>query len=108
MTDLRTVFLAALVAVAAPAAAIAGEPPLTPYEFSLDRAGAETPEGAARLYADIRRQAARICRPLEGDAGVNRMTRDCRNEVIANAVAAVDAPLVTALWRDDEIRLANR
>ena len=90
------------------APAIAQEEPMEPYNFNLDLSDAETPEGAARIYADIRRQAVRICRALEVDGAATRKVRDCREEVRANAVAAADKPLVTALWRDDAVLTAER
>jgi UrcA family protein len=95
-----------LALLAAPA--IAQEEPLAPYNFNLDLSDAETPEGAARIYADIRRQSVRICRALEVDGTVTRKVRACREEVRANAVAAAGKPLVTALWRDDAVLLAER
>lgn len=88
--------------------AVAQDEPLEPYNFNLDVSDADTPEGAARVYADIRRQSVRICRALEVDGTVTRKVRACRADVAANAVEAVNAPLVTALWQDDSVRLAQR
>jgi UrcA family protein len=106
MSKQAVAILAAFIAASAPAAY--AEEEATPYDFSLDTAGADTPEGAARIYADIRRQAVRICRPLEFDGGVSARVKACREEVRRNAVEAVDAPLVAALHREDETRLAAR
>lgn len=77
----------------------------TAYEFRLNAEGADTAEGAARIYADIRRHAVRVCRPLEQPRGMaTEETRACRREVTENAVAALGAPRVAALWREDEKR----
>lgn len=94
----------ALALVAVPAFA-AGEP-VEPYNFSIDRSAADTPDGAARIYADIRRQAVRICGGVNADA--TRKVRQCRAEVIENAIEALNEPLVSALWRDDAVRLAQQ
>jgi len=104
MSKRASLAIAAVIAVSAPAAYAAEE--TTAYDFSIDAAGADTPEGAARIYADIRRQAVRICRPLELDGGVSARVEACREEVRRNAVEAVGAPLVADLHREDEIRLA--
>lgn len=88
-------------------AALAADEPLEPYNFAIDVSGADTPEGAARIYADIRRQAVRVCGGVE-TGGVPRKVRACRAEVAENAVDAINAPLVTALWRDDAVQLAQR
>lgn len=88
--------------------AFAQDEPIEPYNFNLDVSGADTPEGAARIYADIRRQSVRVCRALEIDGTVTRKVRACRAEVAENAVEAVSAPLVTALWQDDAVLLAQR
>lgn len=86
----------------------AQEEPREPYNFNLDVSDADTPDGAARVYADIRRQSVRVCRALEIDGTVTRKVRACRAEVAENAVEAVNAPLVTALWREDAVQLAQR
>jgi UrcA family protein len=94
--------LFALMAAAAPAYAGADDKDLTAYEFRLDVSGADTPEGAARLYADIRRHAVRVCRPLEATGnGVTTAVRQCRQEVAASAVRAIDNPRVAALFEAD-------
>lgn len=94
-----------LALLAAPAAFAADEP-VEPYDFAIDVSGADTPEGAARIYADIRRQAVRVCGGV--DATVTRKVRACRAEVTENAIDRIDAPLVTALWRDDAVLLAQQ
>lgn len=104
----RIAIAALSVALLASTAAFAQEEPLEPYNFSLDASDAGTPEGAARIYADIRRQSVRVCRALEIDGTVTRKVRACRAEVAEKAVEAVDAPLVTALWQDDTVMLAQR
>jgi UrcA family protein len=88
--------------------AFAQEEPVEPYNFNLDVSDAGTAEGAARIYADIRRQSARICRALEVDGTVTRKVRECRAEVAENAVQTVNKPLVTALWQGDDLRLAQK
>lgn len=83
----------------------------TPYAFELNVTDAQTPVGAARIYADIRRQAVRFCRTLETPSGgVTRKVRACRGEIVENAVRQVAAPRVTALWSADQSdkRYANR
>lgn len=91
---------AALAALAAPAVAETGK---TPYDFKLDLAGAETPEGAARIYADIRRQAVRICRALHPrDLMPTPAALECRASVIENAVNAADRPLVSQAHQQDQ------
>ncbi len=100
------IFALGLALLAAPA--FAQEEPMEPYNFNLDLSEADTPEGAARVYADIRRQSVRICRGLEADGTVTRRARACREEVRANAVAAAGKPMVTALWRTDAILVAER
>lgn len=95
-----------LVLLAAPAA-FAGEEPMEPYNFNLDLSDADTPDGAARVYADISRQAVRVCGGVQSGA-LSRKVRECREEVRANAVAAADKPLVTALWRGDAVLMAGR
>lgn len=94
-----------LALLAAPA--FAADEPVEPYDFTIDLSGADTPEGAARIYADIRRQAVRVCGGVQSGS-VPRKVRECRAEVAENAVEAVNAPLVTALWQDDAVRLAAR
>lgn len=93
-----------LALLAAPA--FAAEEPLEPYDFSIDVSAADTPEGAARIYADIRRQAVRVCGGVAASA--TRKVRECRAAVAENAISAIDAPLVTALWREDAVLLAQR
>ncbi len=93
-----------LVILAAPA--FASDQPKEPYNFSIDVSDANTPEGAARVYADIRRQAVRVCGGVNTDA--SRKVRECRAGVMENAVEAINAPLVTALWRDDAVLLAQQ
>ncbi|MFZ5616574.1 MAG: UrcA family protein [Pseudomonadota bacterium] len=108
---MKTKILAAMLAAfVAPAFASDEAPPeVTAYEFALDLSGADTPDGASRIYADIRRQAARVCSPLEMDGMTSAASRKCRAEVVSNAVRAVDRPMVTALWRqDDAERIAQR
>lgn len=100
--------IAALSLALLAAPAVAQQEPLEPYNFNLDLSDADTADGAARVYADIRRQAVRICRALEIDGTVTRKARECREEVRASAVAAADKPLVTALWRGDAILIAER
>jgi len=94
--------LIALMTAAAPAHAGPDEADLTAYEFRLDVSGADTPEGAARIYSDIRRHAVRVCRPLEASGnGVTRAVTRCRHEVAGNAVRALDNPRVAALFEAD-------
>ena len=94
--------LTTLTVLATPAfAAAPGTSDETAYEFQLDISDADTPDGAARIYADVRRQAARVCSPLEADGMLNKATRECRSDVIEETVRAIDAPLVTAEWRED-------
>lgn len=104
----RLAIVASCLALLVAPGALAGAEPTEPYNFNLDLSDADTPEGAARVYADIRRQAVRICRALEIDGTVTRKVRECRAEVRANAVAAADKPLVTALWQGDAVLLAER
>jgi UrcA family protein len=92
--------------LAAPAAFAGGEP-MEAYNFNLDLSDADTPEGAARVYADIRRQAVRVCGGVKSGS-LSRKVRECREEVRANAVAAANKPLVTALWQGDAVLLAER
>lgn len=92
----------ALMTATTPALAGPDERDLTAYEFRLDVSGADTPEGAARIYADIRRHAVRVCRPLEASGnGVAKAVTQCRQEVAANAVRALDNPRVAALFKAD-------
>jgi UrcA family protein len=94
-----------LTLLAAPA--FAADEPVEPYDFTIDLSGADTREGAERIYADIRRQAVRVCGGVQSGP-VSRKVRECRAEVAENAVEAVNAPLVTALWQDDSLRFAQR
>lgn len=108
---MKTKILAALLtALVAPAFASDETPEgMTPYSFELNLADTETPDGAARIYADIRRQAARVCSSLSRNDIPDKLARECREDVVSNAVRAVDRPLVTALWRqDDAERIAQR
>ncbi len=91
---------------AAPAA-FASEEPMEAYDFKLDLSDADTAAGAARVYADIRRQAVRVCGGVRS-GGLSRKVRDCREDVRANAVAAANKPLVTVLWRSEAVLLAER
>lgn len=94
--------LATIAAFATPAfAAATASSDETAYAFNLDVSDANTPDGAARIYADIRRQAVRVCSPLEANGMLNAATRECRSDVIEETVRAIDSPLVTAEWRDD-------
>lgn len=104
----QTLALAFFALAALPGAA-AAEAPKTAYAFEIDLAGAETPEGAARVLADIRRQAARVCSPLNAaDGMLTKASRECREDVAENAVRTIDRPLVSALWsRENEQRLAR-
>lgn len=100
--------LAALAVALFAMPALAQEEPLEPYNFNLDLSDADTPEGAARVYADIRRQSVRVCRALESDGVISKKVRACRAEVAKNAVEAARKPLVTVLWRDDAVKVAQR
>jgi UrcA family protein len=92
--------IAAFAVLAAPAVAENGK---TPYQFELDLTGADTPAGAARIYSDIRRQAVRVCSPLlSQDQMLTKAARECRAEVIAEAVKAANQPLVYEAHRQDE------
>lgn len=109
---MKTVLLT-LALVAAPAFAFAhdrADADRTAYHFQINAARADTPVGAARVYADIRRQAVRVCRPLEQPKGTaTKAARACRRDVTAKAVRDAGKPLVTALWREDqETRVAGR
>jgi UrcA family protein len=95
--------IALIAAIAALNGSAFAETAKTPYQFELDLTGSDTPEGAARIFSDIRRQAARVCSPLlSQDRMLTRAARACRAEVIAEAVKAADRPLVIEAYRQDQ------
>lgn len=66
------------------------------------------PAGIEVLYRRIDRAAHKVCTPL-ASRGVSRMFlwRDCREQAVANAVASINRPMLTALYRSRTARSAS-
>lgn len=86
--------IAVATALTAPSAASAAD---QPYAFELDLRAVDTEAGAAQVYREIRRHASRLCRHYaRAPFKKPRKLRACRAAIIDQAVADVNAPLVTA------------
>lgn len=95
--------IACIAAIVASSGTAVAEPGKTSYQFELDLTGADTPAGAARIYSDIGRQAARVCSPLlSQDQMLTKAPRACRAEVIAESVKVANRPLVLEAYRRDQ------
>jgi UrcA family protein len=82
---------------ALPAAADSFEPLKETVKFGdLD---VSHPQGAAVLYARIRAAAKNVCSPYDGSGFPAKMRLDaCVNKAIADAVATVDKPALSAVY----------
>jgi UrcA family protein len=78
-------------------------------QFPEVRLDASTASGAKALYRNIHRTAFARC---GGHAGILSDYRieasDCYRDAVANAVAAIDSPVLFTLHRSEVARLASR
>jgi UrcA family protein len=91
---------AAMLTIVAPRTAPAADDGLPTIIVSYADLDLSKPEGARILYARIKRAAHKVCAPLASrEVRRNFLWRDCYEGAIANAVATVDRPGLTALHR---------
>ena len=70
----------------------------TAIRVSYSRDQIATPQGAATLYRQIRSAASKVCRSYESDELFRQIVwQRCISRTVANAVAAVHQPALTAL-----------
>ena len=90
--------LALVVSTGASVAADRQGESLPAITLKYDAVEAATPAGAEKLYKQIKQAAANVCERYESQELVRRMPwQKCQAQVIANAVAAVHQPELTAL-----------
>jgi UrcA family protein len=65
------------------------------------------PAGAQTLYKRIKGAASRVCRPTGLYVMASRSHRKCIETAVADAVAQVDRPSLTALHREQTARTAR-
>ncbi len=72
-----------------------------PFAFELDVTSADTEAGAREIYDSISREANRLCVVHQERPWVGRhVVLECRQSIIDQVVAQINAPLVTALHTD--------
>jgi UrcA family protein len=93
---LLAVFLGSVSAIAA-AGAPGDEPPMRTVKFA--DLNLSHPAGALALYKRIQHAAQEVCEPLIArDLQSNPISKRCREQAIARAVADVNAPLLTSYY----------
>ena len=98
----------ALVALGTAATSAASEPDAMPSRvLRYTEAELHDPQGARLLYARIRSTAGVVCAVHEGASLEQRLRHAaCRKVAIDRAIAALHAPLLTALHRRGKTRRA--
>jgi UrcA family protein len=82
--------------VALPAVADGSDPPQTTVKYAdLNIA---SPEGAAVLYARIRRAAEKACSQVDGNVDIYGERQVCVNKAILEAVTKLNAPALSAVF----------
>ncbi len=92
----RLLALAAVTGFLAAPAALASDKFVVEFDYSP--AEVATPEGAERAYGELESMIAEKCRPATADrrrASDYRLTRECVNRTLDDAVAQMDMPAVT-------------
>jgi UrcA family protein len=78
------------------------EPKLNSQSVSYADLDLSKPAGAQTLYKRIKKAARRVCGPVDNYTHVtpSRRFRECYEQAIADAVAQVDRPSLTAVHRE--------
>ena len=84
--------------------ASAGQPQRVSVTVSFADLDLSKPAGAQTLYKRIRAAARRVCGPVDAHIAVRRSSGECLGTAIADAVAQVDRPSLTALHEADASR----
>jgi UrcA family protein len=87
--------------------ALTGGEPAKAQTVALEYSAAElaSPAGIAALYDRIRRRSRAACETMSGLTRL-RARHDCRDALVADLVAGIGHPELTALAADSESRLA--
>ena len=94
----------AATAVAAPPAKDLRSVEVRYGEFDLSK-----PAGTQALYRRIKAAARQVCGPLDvRSAPLMRRWQDCYDTTLANAVASMDRPMLTALYRKELVARLER
>lgn len=106
-------FIAAIATVSVSALSVlataqASELPARKVTVSLERFDLSKQAGADSAYASLRRAARVVCAPFESrELKAKKLHRQCFEDALANAVADIDSPRLTALHQSDPtLRLA--
>jgi UrcA family protein len=87
-TRLVTIFAAAIAAATLGLGAATAQDKVDfTFAYDLDRATLASPDGARRVYNDLRREAGRACRTSGSFHGLNAIDRDCQAELVDKVVA---------------------
>jgi UrcA family protein len=98
----RVLIAAAAVCAALVSGARAGEVPQAHVKYADLNVGSAA--GAAVLYQRIKSAAAQVC-GVDGERDLGRrvQAKACETRAIAEAVAAVDAPALTGLYKTHQV-----